>query len=194
MKPEENEAVRTTIVGGRPPGCGRNNSAVPRGIEVLVKKSAVDAAFRERFLEVRDAAASEIGLELEPAEAAMLRCVPRQQLSQIIDHTDVPDEQRRAFLGKVAAIMLAALGVGASGCDMEEVGQPAGIQPDRPERTPSRTNTTSTAVSKGIRPEEVRPRASRTNTPSVSTTRGVQPDRPQNLTTLGVQPDRPQRP
>jgi hypothetical protein len=29
----EAEAVKTTIVGGRPPGCGRNSVPVPRRIE-----------------------------------------------------------------------------------------------------------------------------------------------------------------
>ena len=38
-RPAEQQAVRTTIVGGRPPGSGRSDVAVPRGIEVLVKKA-----------------------------------------------------------------------------------------------------------------------------------------------------------
>ncbi|MCP4231568.1 MAG: hypothetical protein GY771_15670, partial [bacterium] len=41
----EREAVRTTIVGGRPPGSGKSNGSIPRGIEVLVKKASVDAVF-----------------------------------------------------------------------------------------------------------------------------------------------------
>jgi len=44
-KTDEREAERTTIVGGRPPGSGRSNVAVPRGIEVLLKKAAVDPEF-----------------------------------------------------------------------------------------------------------------------------------------------------
>jgi len=39
--PTEQPAVRTTIVGGRPPGSGKGIGSVPRGIEVLVKKTAV---------------------------------------------------------------------------------------------------------------------------------------------------------
>jgi hypothetical protein len=76
----EKEAVRTTIVGGRPPGNGRSTGAVPRGIEVLVKKAAVDLEFRELLLEQRGGAAAAIGLELDPAEAAMLSAIPREQL------------------------------------------------------------------------------------------------------------------
>ena len=37
-RPQEQEAVRTTIVGGRPPGSGKSVGNIPRGIEVLVKK------------------------------------------------------------------------------------------------------------------------------------------------------------
>jgi len=45
VEPEsvEQEAVRTTIVGGRPPGSGQPVGRIPRGIEVLLKKAAVDA-------------------------------------------------------------------------------------------------------------------------------------------------------
>ena len=32
----EQESVRTTIVGGRPPGCGQPIGPIPRGIEILV--------------------------------------------------------------------------------------------------------------------------------------------------------------
>lgn len=38
----EQEAVRTAIVGGRPPGSGTRVGAIPRGVEVLVKKASVD--------------------------------------------------------------------------------------------------------------------------------------------------------
>jgi hypothetical protein len=109
---DEAEAVRTTIVGGRPPGSGRNNVPVPRGIEVLVKKASVDAGFRELFLKQRGKAAATIQLELDPAEDAMLSVIPQEQLAQIVDQTTVPMELRSAFRGRVALVMLAALGAG----------------------------------------------------------------------------------
>lgn len=84
--------------------------SIPLGVEVLVKKAAVDPAFRALLLERRAEAAAEIALGLQPAEAAMLAAVPRAQLEAIIDQTTVPQEHRRAFLGKAAAAMLAALG------------------------------------------------------------------------------------
>jgi len=87
----------------------------PKGIEVLVKKASVDPAFRIVFLERRAAAAKEIGLELDRSEAAMLAAVPTGQLEALIARTEVSQEHRRAFLGQVAAAMLAALGVTATG-------------------------------------------------------------------------------
>ena len=138
-RPAEQAAVCTTIVGGRPPGCGQPVGAIPRGVEVLVKKASVDPAFRSVLLERRAAAAGEIGLVLEPAEAAMLGAVPAGQLETIIARTVVPEEHRRAFLGKAAAAMLATLGiVTATGCPTK------GIAPDRPPPPPPPT---------GIRPD-----------------------------------------
>jgi hypothetical protein len=108
---QELPAVRTTIVGGRPPGCGKMLGEIPRGIEVLVKKAAVDPAFRRLLLARRAEAAEEIGLVLQPAEVALLDAVPDQQLRAVIDRTRVAPEVRPAFLGKAAAVMLVALGV-----------------------------------------------------------------------------------
>jgi hypothetical protein len=82
----------------------------PKGIEVLVKKAAVDPAFKTALLERRAAAAQEIGLDLKPAEAAMIEAVPAAQLSAIIGGTTVPVQCQRAFLGGAAATMLAAMG------------------------------------------------------------------------------------
>jgi acyl carrier protein len=110
-RPTEHEAVRTTIVGGRPPGSGQPVGSIPRGLEVLVKKAAVDPAFKEALLERRAEAAESIGLKLEPAEAMMLSAAPAAQIEAIIARTRVPQEHRRAFLGQAAAAMLATLGV-----------------------------------------------------------------------------------
>ena len=82
----------------------------PQGIEVLVKKASIDPDFAELLLTDRQAAAREIELGLDPSEAMMLEAVPAEQLEAIIAQTIVPHEHRRAFLGKAAAAMLAALG------------------------------------------------------------------------------------
>jgi hypothetical protein len=108
----ERPAVRTTIVGGRPPGSGKNVGSVPRGIEVLTKKAAVDPEFKALLLTKRSAAAADIGLELSEAEAAMLDGVPEVQLEGIIANTKVNPKLRPAFMGRVAAVMQAALGTG----------------------------------------------------------------------------------
>jgi hypothetical protein len=91
-----------------------------RGLEVLLKKASVDAHFRTLLLENRSDAAMSISLELDPAEAAMLDTMPADQLDAIVQRTRVPPEDRRVFLGKVASVMLAALGAGVSGCKKNE--------------------------------------------------------------------------
>jgi hypothetical protein len=110
MSKDEQSAVRTTIVGGRPPSSGKGIGSVPRGIEVLVKKAAVDSEFKALLLAERSSAAAEIGLELSGTEAAMLDGVPKAQLKAIIANTTVNPKMRSAFTGRVAAVMLAALG------------------------------------------------------------------------------------
>ncbi len=63
----------------------------------------------------------------------MLRAAPAEQLEAVIDRTVVPREHRRVFLGKAAAAMLAALGLGQTGCS--EPPQPTGSRPDYPVTT-----------------------------------------------------------
>jgi len=128
----EQEAVRMTIVGARPPGSGKGIGDIPRGIEVLVKKASVDAAFRELLIERRAEAAREIELELDAAEVLMLNTVPRGQLEAIIANTKISPKSRRAFLGRAAAVMLAALGASTLGC-RKGGGEVEGARPDRPE-------------------------------------------------------------
>ena len=130
-RPVEMPAVKTTIVGGRPPGCGKTLGEIPRGIEVLVKKAVVDPAFRKILLTRRAAAADEIGLALTPQEALMLDHVPAAQLEAIIARTKVDPSRWNAFLGRAAGVMLAALG--ASAVVSESDGQISkGERPDVP--------------------------------------------------------------
>jgi hypothetical protein len=88
-------------------------NSISRGIEVLVKKAAVDPAFKKLLLEKRAGAAEAIALKLEPAEAAMLSAVLEAQLKTIVANTKVSPSLRPAFLGYAAAAMLAALGATA---------------------------------------------------------------------------------
>jgi hypothetical protein len=178
-RPQERDAVRTTIVGGRPPGSGQPLGNIPRGIEVLVKKAAVDPEFRETLLARRADAAKEIDLQLEPAEAMMLATVSRAQLEAVIAQTTVPEEQRRVFLGKVAAGMLAVLGLSSVGC----IPRPAtkGVRPDRP-------------TTKGIRPDRLPDETEPADGDSSEPHKAVAnepPPRPNGPVSRGIRPDRP---
>ena len=209
MSTQDNDraAVRTTIVGGRPSGSGRGTGTIPHGVEVLLKKAAVDAEFRELLLEERIGAAEAIELELDSAESALLRAIPRAQLESIVAQTVVPVEQRRVFLGRIAAPMLALLGVAVTGCARQES---AGIRPQAPSAgirplepganqlpAPVSPTTASTnhpsLVSDGIRPD--RPPAPSTNQTHAEEGPATSPatNRPpsKRYLTLGIQPDRP---
>ncbi|HON93310.1 MAG TPA: hypothetical protein PK373_04290 [Sedimentisphaerales bacterium] len=140
-KPEqtnEQEAVFTTIVGGRPPGSGTRVGEVPRGVEVLLKKAAVDLEFRKLLLEQRAEAARTIDLELTEAERQMLAHIPADQLETIIRNTKVKPEHRAVFLGSVGKLMVAAvIGVAIVSVTMPTLGhtaQSAGISPDEVRR------------------------------------------------------------
>jgi hypothetical protein len=130
----EMPAVRTTIVGGRPPGSGKMIGDIPRGIEVLVKKASVDSAFKAMLLAQRAGAAGEIGLVLDASEAAILDLVPAGQLEAIIAATRVEPAKKSAFLGKAAAVMLVALGA-ATGATKAQVDD--GIRPATPATAPA---------------------------------------------------------
>ena len=154
----------------------------PQGIEVLIKKASVDPEFKALLLAERAEAAEAIGLGLEPAEAAMLAAVPAAQLEAIIGQTTVPQQHRRAFLGKAAAAMLAALagteaGLASAGMQVQGIrpdGPPApphpipirGIEPDvppQPPKPPSRSEAfviDLIAKTLEVRPEQVSRRSS----------------------------------
>jgi acyl carrier protein len=136
-RPVEQEAVRTTIVGGRPPGSGQKVGPIPRGIEVLLRKASVDVDFKDLLLRDRAAAAETIGLKLEPGEVMMLSAAPAAQLEAVIARTSVPQEHRRAFLGHAAAAMLAAMASATSVVAAEvRMEAPGGIRvPPKKEKT-----------------------------------------------------------
>jgi hypothetical protein len=128
---------------------GSNGRRLPRGIEVLVKKAAIDGEFKALLFKMRARAAKEIALELDASEAAMLDAIPPTQLETIIASTKVDKKVRPAFLGRVAAIMIAALGVGAAGCDTRPPA-PTGVRPDRPAKTsPAKTDENRTEADDG---------------------------------------------
>jgi len=109
-----------------------NIGNIPRGVELLVKKAAVDAEFRALLLERRAAAADEIDLALTAGEKLMLQAAPCEQLEAIIANTSVAPKHRRVLMGKVAAVMLVALSASLTGCDVERSYPTKGIRPEPP--------------------------------------------------------------
>ncbi len=160
------------------------SGSVPRGVEVLVKKASVDPEFKAVLLARRADAADEIGLTLDPAEAMMLTAVPAEQLESIIAQTHVPDRDRRAFLGKVAAAMLATIGLTVPGC-----GDPKGCRPDAPRKTKRKTRLEPTG-SAPDRPPEPQPPA-KPETEAAADTQPSSGDRPEKIPVPeGMRPDR----
>ncbi len=111
---------------------------IPRGLEVLIKKAAVDAAFKNILFEQRADAAAAIGLKLTAAEEAMLAAVPLPHLEGIVAHTRISPKLKPAFLGYAAGAMLAALSVASAGCagNPFEPPGPAGTRPGPPAPPP----------------------------------------------------------
>lgn len=145
----EQESVRTTIVGGRPPGSGKPLGPLPRGIEILLKKASVDAEFKNRLLDDPESAARSIELNLDPIEQAMLRHIPREQLVAVIGQTVVPEPQRRVFLGQAASLMIAVLGgITLAGCGEQLT---KGSRPAEAEEEPAEIHRHP--VSAGINPD-----------------------------------------
>jgi hypothetical protein len=73
---------------------GPSPRTAPRGLEALLQKAAREPAFCERLLEKRSGAAPEAGVELDPAEAAMLDGSPREQLKAMIAGASSPASAR----------------------------------------------------------------------------------------------------
>lgn len=192
-RPAEMPTVRTTIVGGRPPGSGAPLGPIPRGVEILIQKAAVDPDFKALLLDKRAEAAAEIELTLEPAEAAMLNAVPAAQLEAIIDRTQVPEATRRALLGKITAATLATLGVGifVKSCIVDPS---LGIRPDRLElQTAGIRPIQEHPATEGIRPDRIEPEGTEHQADQKwSATRGIRPDRPP--TSLPADGDAPSGP
>jgi len=113
-------------------------------------------------------AAATIDLELEPVEQTMLQAFPKEHLAAVIDRTEVPLTQRRAFFGATAAAMLAIL-TGSQSVSAQVVSE--GVRPDVPP---------------GPQPAGIRPDGQ--YLPSL----GIRPDTP--YVTRGIQPDMPMPP
>ncbi len=163
----DKQAVKTTIVGGQPPGNDRAMQPVPVGIEQLMAMAAVDPDFAEALYVDQESAVAASGVELTATERGILAATPEPALRQMVGNVGgaIPDEERRAFLGRSAAALLALVGgvlpLGASGCDQKV----KGIQPDKPPP----------------------------NVPDQPKTKAVKPP-PEPMPPTGIRPDRPPKP
>ncbi len=125
---------------------------IPRGIEVLVKKAAVDSAFKAILLAERSAAARRIDLELAAPERLMLDSVPAAQLQAIIARTKVEPSAIPALMGKAAAAMIVALGLTAMSMDGCIPPFSYGINADKVLRARTTSATQSSPTSRVVSP------------------------------------------
>jgi len=98
-----------TIVGGRPQAPRSMRGDIPRGLEILVKRAAIDTTFKSALLTKRDKIAEELDIPLDPSEKAMLACIPAEHLEKMIQATEVPPAQHKLLAKGTAAAMLALL-------------------------------------------------------------------------------------
>ncbi len=198
---EGKRAVKTTIVGGQPPGNQRPMQPVPVGLEQLMAMAAVSDEFSDALSEDREAALEASGVELTSTERAILGSVDDDALQRMVAGVGmgIPEQDRRGFLNMSAAAVLALVGggslaAGAAGCDRTSKGHrpdhpaPTGARPDRPEddqpvekKTGAETESETEAETE-TEPETKKPDAGRPPPPKPPT--GARPDRPKR-------PDRP---
>ncbi len=136
---EGEDAITGAADAGATPRLGEEiDRHIPRGLEVLIKKAAVDAAFKNILFEQRADAAAAIGLKLTSAEEAMLAAVPLPQLEGIVAHTRISPKLRPAFLGYAGGAMLAALSAVSAACGGSPFDPPAplGTRPGPPAPPP----------------------------------------------------------
>lgn len=186
-----------TIVGGRPAGVRTTGAAIPRGMEAMMMKAAVDAGFLGQLLERRSALADELGIALDPAERFMLDRVPAGQLKEMARRTPVTESQRGLLHGGPAAAALLALitqltfapvaGRAETPADGTTLAQ--GLPVDGVSAPGNDT------WAGGARPDEpliMPPGGARPDVPDRPVSRGIQPDIPDDEgMTKGIRPDLP---
>lgn len=118
---EGRTSVRTTIVGGQPPGNARPLGEVPIGMERLLGLAAVDDRLAAELEHDPKSLAEGCGITLEPTELSVLEATPKGALRGMLDgiRSGLAEPARREFI-KRASILAAALfatgAAAASGC------------------------------------------------------------------------------
>ncbi|HEY9070870.1 MAG TPA: hypothetical protein VIV61_11495, partial [Candidatus Ozemobacteraceae bacterium] len=177
-----------TIVGGRPSGATDRGRGIPRGMELLLKRAAVDSAFRTDLLARRAQVADELNLPLDRTERSMLDGIPEAQLRGIITATPVPEPQRKALSGASAAAMLALL------AQLTFTPVTGRAETAATTETGDQTADDDAPASYGIRPSPLlAPNdGSFADDGSDRITRGIRPDFP--MPPGGIRPDSPRPP
>lgn len=186
---DNNDEQGHTIVGGRPQAPRSMRGDIPRGLEILVKRAAIDSAFKSALLTKRDKIAEELDIPLDPSEKAMLACIPADHLEKMIKATEVPPAQHKLLAKGTAAAMLALLAqlTFAPVPGRAEAPPKINIRP-----ATSRSENDELAVVKGIRPD--------IENEDHLADRGARPDIPQpvlqpyddHLADRGARPDFPE--
>ena len=186
------------------PPSGTTQPPIPVAIDELLAMAAVDTAFAEALITDRQAAINAASVALTATEQRVLAATGDATLRQMIASvgSSIPEADRRGFLGRSAAALLAlvtgGLAAGATGCECSPMVK--GVRPDRPPRpAPAPEPEPATAQPDQAvaapdssqpdayrRPKRPKPRGIRPDRPSPS--RGIRPRRP---TTKGIRPDRP---
>ncbi|MFH1532214.1 MAG: hypothetical protein ABIK09_15925 [Pseudomonadota bacterium] len=135
---EGTESVRRTIVGGRPLDRRRRKVRIPIGIEKALCAAASDREFLEQLVMARADALPGTGLEVSPAEAAILASVSEEALRTMIQAIDLKRHRKRRFFRGIAAASLAA--TTATACIGEnETALSGGAAPDWPDGVAAET-------------------------------------------------------
>ena len=211
------QAVKTTIVGGQPPGNDRSLPPIPVGIEDLIGMAAVNGEFATALYEDRAAAITAGGVELTATERGILAAIDDAMLAQMVANVErgVPNRERRWFLHRSAAALLVLAGGGAvaSACSdpqskpqppkspapADAAAAPPDAQPvpkDGPPPPPPDAVRPEPMPTRGISPDRPKPDVKPTgiNPDRPPQSRGISPDRPKyDRPTKGVRPDRPER-
>ncbi len=208
------QAAKTTIVGGQPPGNQRLLSEVPVGLEQLLAMAAASEDFARALREDPDSAVKASGLDLTPTEQAVLGATPKPMLAKMIARVAeaLPRPERRAFLERAAAALVALVGAatlgackdgdksaqGAKGSGATEPMEP--MDPLRPME--SMQDATPNLRPMGMRPDPPRPMDAMERPMDVmkpvrpvdSIQAGATIERPPALKTAGARKDRPMVP
>jgi hypothetical protein len=196
----EKRAVKTTIVGGQPPGNERPLPPIPVGIEEILGMAAVNDDFAKALYANRDSAVSASGVELTATERGILAAIDAASLRQMVGNVDgvFPNRERRAFLARSAAALLVLAGGGAAAAAVaacSDSKKKSGVHPTGPEPADAEAAAAlppdaGDAPADAALPDDAAPLPpdARPRPPEVPQTRGISPDRPKPA---GARPDRP---